>query len=150
MKKAFTLIELIFILVIVSILGSVAIPKLSATRDDALIAQNSEYIIAIMSEISTYIIVKGESRNDLSEMSSIIERLKTQNRIVIDSTTKSAKVKIGEEIDCITIDIDSTGSTELLKTVFSLAPADRICQMVQNFIKEKDYPLVVRGRLIRY
>ena len=150
MKKAFTMIELIFVIVIVGILSSIAIPKLSATRDDALIAKNSEYIMAIMIEISTYITVKGESRDDLSEMSSIIETLKTQDRIVIDSTTKSAKVKIGEEIGCITIDIDSTGTTELLKTVFSIATSDRICRRVQNFIKEKDYPLVVRGRLIRY
>jgi len=150
MKKAFTLIELIFILVIVGILGSIAIPRLSATRDDAIIAKNSEYIMAIMIEISTYITVKGESKDDLSEMSSILETLKTQNRIGIDEVNKSAKVKIGEDINCITIDIDSTGTTELLKTVFSLSTSDRICQRVQNFIKEKDYPLVVRGRLIRY
>jgi prepilin-type N-terminal cleavage/methylation domain-containing protein len=150
MKKAFTMVELIFVVVIIGILASILIPKFSISRDDALIAKNSEYIMGIMIEISTYITVKGESRNDLSEMSSIIETLKTQNRIIIDSSTKSAKVKIGEEMGCITIDIDSTGSTELLKTVFSPIPTDRICQMVQNFIKEKDYPLVVRGRLIKY
>jgi prepilin-type N-terminal cleavage/methylation domain-containing protein len=35
MKKAFTLIELIFVIVIIGILTVIAIPKLSATRDDA-------------------------------------------------------------------------------------------------------------------
>ena len=150
MKKSFSLIEFIFVIVIIGILASVVIPRLTATRDDALIAKNSEYIMAIMIEISTYITVKGESKDDLSEMSSILETLKTQNRIGIDEVNKSAKVKIGEDINCITIDIDSTGTTELLKTVFSLSTSDRICQRVQNFIKEKDYPLVVRGRLIRY
>ena len=39
MKKAFTMIELIFVIVILGILASVAIPKLSATRDDAMIAK---------------------------------------------------------------------------------------------------------------
>jgi len=35
MKKAFTMIELVFVIVIIGIVASVAIPKLSATRDDA-------------------------------------------------------------------------------------------------------------------
>ena len=38
MKKAFTMIELIFVIVIIGILASVAIPKLTATRDDAVVA----------------------------------------------------------------------------------------------------------------
>jgi len=150
MKKAFTMIELIFVIVIISILLSVALPKLSATRDDALIVKNSEYIVGIMTEISTYIIANGDSEDDLTKMSSILKSLKKQDRVGVDISNKSAKVKIGEDEACIVVDLDSTGTTEFLKTIFSVSTSDRICKMVQLFIREKDYPLVVRGRLIQY
>ena len=39
MKKAFTMIELIFVIVLIGILAAVAIPKLSATRDDASVVK---------------------------------------------------------------------------------------------------------------
>ena len=63
-KNAFTMIELVFVIVILGILASVAIPKFSATRLDAQIAKGradvSSIRSAIMSERQSRLI-KGDS-----------------------------------------------------------------------------------------
>ena len=51
MKKSFTLIELIIVIVILGILASVAAPKLFATRDDAQIAKARTDIANIRSAV---------------------------------------------------------------------------------------------------
>lgn len=48
MNKAFTMIELIFVIVIIGIIAAIAIPKLNATRDDALIStiiENTQIVL---------------------------------------------------------------------------------------------------------
>lgn len=51
-KRAFTLIEIIFVIVILGILSAVAIPKLFFTRGDAIVANARTQIAAIKSGIS--------------------------------------------------------------------------------------------------
>ncbi|MBN2824534.1 MAG: prepilin-type N-terminal cleavage/methylation domain-containing protein [Campylobacterales bacterium] len=50
-KKAFTMIELVFVIVIIGILSAIAIPKLAATRDDAKIAKAKTTLAAVRSGI---------------------------------------------------------------------------------------------------
>jgi len=54
MKKSFTMIELIFVIIILGILAAVAIPKLFATRDDAIVAKVRTQISTIRSAIADY------------------------------------------------------------------------------------------------
>ena len=60
MKKAFTMIELIFVIVILGILASVAIPRLAGTRTDAEIATTVSNIRTLLSDLNSYYVVKGE------------------------------------------------------------------------------------------
>jgi len=49
--KAFTMIELVFVIVVLGILAAIAIPKLAATRDDAQIAKGRSDVAAIRAAI---------------------------------------------------------------------------------------------------
>jgi len=51
-RSAFTMIELIFVIVVLGILGAVAIPRLAASRDDAMLVKGKSQIAAIRSGIS--------------------------------------------------------------------------------------------------
>ena len=60
MKKGFTMIELIFVIVILGILASVAIPRLAGTRTDAEIATTVANLRTLLSDLNSYYVVKGE------------------------------------------------------------------------------------------
>lgn len=53
MKKAFTMIELVFVIVVLGILAAVAIPKFAATRTDAQISKGRADVASIRSAIIT-------------------------------------------------------------------------------------------------
>jgi len=95
MRAGFTMIELIFVIVIIGILASVAIPKLAATRDDAKISKMANAIQTAKSEIATRIIATNNvpaSAADIRSYSNTISEAVISGDAEINTTTSSDMV----------------------------------------------------------
>jgi len=91
MKKAFTMVELVFAIVIVGILSAIAIPKFVATRDDAIISKGRATVAALRSAIAMER-QKRILRNDFSDINgtaaiSTIDYGMDENRLSLNGDT---------------------------------------------------------------
>ncbi len=52
-RNAFTMMELIFVIVVIGILSAVALPKFTATRDDAIISKARTTVASVRTSLTT-------------------------------------------------------------------------------------------------
>jgi general secretion pathway protein G len=89
-KNAFTMIELVFVIVILGILAAVAIPKMAATRTDAEISKGRADISAIRSSI-----ISERQARLIQGQSSWISKLSTGVITLFDGNNSSELLMYG-------------------------------------------------------
>ena len=132
MKKGFTMIELIFVIVILGILASVAIPRLAATRTDAEIATTVANLRTLLSDLNSYYAVKGEFTEGAdgvkwSEITNVpLENADTQ------AVGRTAGLMVGGE-KCIEISINNRTGVLPARINFTKYPTNKdkgVCKEV--------------------
>ena len=132
MKKAFTMVELIFVIVILGILAMVALPRLAGSKKDAEITRAKAEIAAIRSAIQTY---RGANLLRQKPGSGYPEDLKTTTIEEITNGTKLGKNwSVNEAGDKLTLTIGETTTFTYDKTKGSLTcqASDTLCEKIEK------------------
>ncbi|MCI7463863.1 MAG: type II secretion system GspH family protein [Campylobacter sp.] len=110
MKKGFTMIELIFVIVILGILASVAIPRLAATREDAEISAAVANLRTLLNDANAYYTVKG-SFADAKWKDFTNVPLNKDGKDTDAGATEQVKLAVGGDKDCIGLQLqDKAGN----------------------------------------
>ena len=133
-KKAFTMIELIFVIVIIGILATVAIPRLGATRDDAKIAKTVSNLKVLLYDASSFYVSQGGDIWKISKWNSITDTVDSLQGATL--ALNNPVTIYGEDgVACFTItpNSDENGTT---LTVTSDNGTDAICNKAQELAKK--------------
>ena len=129
MKKGFTMIELIFVIVILGVLASVAIPRLAATRDDAEVAKAATNLTTAVSDITAYYTAKGTFETGAqSDFSKITNALSKDGKLKV----KGDKICVAVELPTINNAQATTDKVEITLKFNGSGANDAVCKTLKT------------------
>jgi len=150
-KSAFTIIELIFVIVIIGVLASIAIPSLSATRDDAKSAILAKAIQSVKSEIASSILATNkipttteELKNVSNTISDLPQFVIVDNKIVnIIDTDNSSQI-------CKTLVIDDSNISNVRLIIKDGNGTSSICKGLRELVPDNNIGFTIAGNIVNY
>ena len=145
MKKGFTMIELIFVIVILGILASVAVPRLASTREDAEISATVANLRTLVSDASSYYVANGTFKpkgtqanwRDITNVP-----LRDDKKALVQGTTETSKAVhlSASGTNCIKIELkDREGNKPAHILVTKENESDYICGEIHKAEPVKAY-----------
>ena len=146
-RKAFTMIELVFVIVIIGILAAIAVPRLAATRDDAHISAIAHETMTAAWEVAAYATAKGSTAATITSMSNSAKALiNNENASENGVTLKIAAIDVD---DCVELTIENQGQNiEMLKIKFTGSGSN--CDRLQKLVDANAFPMQLHGTLIAF
>lgn len=98
MRKAFTILELVFVIVILGILAAIALPKMSSSKDEAEVSKSLHNLKTLINDISIYTL-KNDHLSSIKTMSNVsgVENVDLGNF----NGTKEVNFRVGDDKECL-------------------------------------------------
>ncbi len=124
MKKGFTMIELIFVIVILGVLASVAIPRLAATRDDAEVAKAATNLTTAVSDITAYYTAKGKFESSAqNDFTKITNALTKDGKLNVKGSTTCVEVKLPTAVN-------TANASDKVELTLEFKDSDAVCKQL--------------------
>ena len=120
MKHGFSLLELIFAIVVLAIIASFAVPKYIDTKDSALVSTIKRDLNTAVSSIQSYYLLNKK----IDKISDAIT--------INDSNWTVTDTKITDKNSCLSFEVKTTSGTKSLELVVDSTKTTTICKKIQD------------------
>ncbi|EAJ1622109.1 prepilin-type N-terminal cleavage/methylation domain-containing protein [Campylobacter upsaliensis] len=96
MKKAFTILELVFVIIILGILAAIALPKLSSSKDEAEISKALNNLRIFINDVSIYAL-----KNDKLANTKLLSNVSGVEEVDLSRNLGDVAFKVGEDERCV-------------------------------------------------
>jgi len=121
-KKAFTLLEMIFAIVVIAVLASYAIPKFFNTTNDAKVSTLQRDITTVITSVQSYYLINLK----IDKISDAVN-LNSKNWEINDKSIKYME----NEKECVKIEITQNNSKDTINLTID-STAGTICEKLSN------------------
>ena len=148
-RDAFTMIEIIFIIVVIGILAVTAVPKLMATRDDARMTTVLQNLMIGATDIAGYTVARGQTEALFSDMSAAIKSL-VETGYANDTGNYQTNIIWGGINDCVILKVDTpNANAETLIIEFGNSTNDK-CDRLRSMVDMQRFPMPLHGAYISF
>ena len=154
MKKAFTMVELIFVIVIIGILAGVALPQFAATRDDAKISKLAMAIKIFQSELTSGIVSSNrvpQTKAELEKISNVIKETSNDYAITVinNKIIQFIDTDNGSEI-CKVLTINDANISNVTLDFSDGNGTSAVCNGVRKLVADGSSNFILAGNTVIY